>query len=249
LILSVATRPIIFVLALAFPGMATPTGAFASDLWDERPLRIIQTVAANFPAAVAAEGIVDGEVRAVLQVDAAGKFLDCLVTAYTRREFADELMAAVRDWSFQPAHVRGEPVGSRAEVAFAFHARGMVLSLTPQETFTVNANRLSPPGLTSLRCRLSDLDAPVRTLHVVEPRHPGRSVKPAASPPTVVIDFYIDTEGRPRMPVVQRATHDVYAIAAIDALAQWRFVPPTRLGRPAIVRATQQFTFSEDGSR
>ena len=242
-------RRIISVFARAFPGVATLTGAFAADLWDVRPLRIVQTAAANFPAGPAAEGIVDGEVRAVLQVDAAGKLLDCLVTAYTRREFADELEAVVRDWNYQPARDRGEPVGSRVEVTFAFHGRGMVLSLTPQESFTVNANRLRPPGVMSLRCRLSDLDSSVRTLHVVEPRHPGRPVTPSTSAPTVVVDFYIDTEGRPRMPVVVSAAHEVYAIAAIDALAQWRFAPPTRQGQPAIIRATQQFTFSERNPR
>jgi len=242
---TVPVRRIISVLAMAFPGLATLTGVFAADLWDDRPLRIVQTAPANFPAGPAAEGLVDGEVRAVLQVDSAGKLIDCLVTAYTRREFAEELEAVVRDWSYQPARHRGVPVGSRGEVVFNFHGRGMVLSLSPQETFTVNANRLSPPGVASLRCRLSDLDAPMRTLHVVEPRHPGLRGSPPSSPPTVVIDFYIDTEGRPRMPVVVSAAHEVYANAAIDALAQWRFAPPTRQGRPTIVRATQLFSFSE----
>jgi hypothetical protein len=50
------------------------------------------------------------------------------------------------------------------------------------------------------------------------------------------------------MPVVVSAAHDVYAIAAMEALLQWRFVPPRRQGRPAIVRATQQFTFAVRGS-
>jgi hypothetical protein len=65
----------------------------------------------------------------------------------------------------------------------------------------------------------------------------------------VVLDFYIDTEGRPRMPVVLSAAHDVYAIAAMEALLQWRFAPPTRQGRPAIVRATQQFSFAARSPR
>ena len=38
---------------------------------------------------------------------------------------------------------------------------------------------------------------------------------------------------------------DVTVIAAVDALMQWRFAPPTRQGRPMIVRATQLFNFSE----
>jgi hypothetical protein len=83
----------------------------------------------------------------------------------------------------------------------------------------------------------------------VEPQHPGKRVAPPPPAPTVLIDFYIDTEGRPRMPVVLRAAHELYALAAVDALLQWRFVPPRHQGRPRIVRATQLFSFAEPGPR
>ena len=241
------TRHVISVLALALAGAARLSGAFAPDLWGDRSLRIVQTNQANFPAMLAAEGISEGEVRTVINVDAGGKLIDYLVTAYTRRELADELIANVRDWSYEPARHRGEPVGSRVEVVFAFQARGMVLSLTPLDTAAVATNRLIRPALTSLLCRPSELDEPVRALRVVEPQHPGRHVSPPPTPPTVLIDFYIDMEGRPRMPVVLRAAHELYAIAAIDALMRWQFNPPSRQGRPMIVRATQLFSFSERG--
>ena len=201
----------------------------------------------NFPAALAREGIAEGEVRALLHVDADGKLVDCLVTAYTRRELAQELVENVRDWNYVPARHRGEPVGSRVEAVFNFQARGMVLSLTPVDTFAMSTNRLIRPTLTSLLCSASELDQPVRTLHVVEPHHPGNRVSPPPAESTVLLDFFIDMEGRPRMPVVQRAAHELYAIAAIDALLQWQFTPPTRHGQPTIVRATQQFRFSETG--
>ena len=242
---SVTACRVISVLALALGGVAPLSGVFGSDLWDERTLRIVQTTQANFPAALAAEGVNEGEVRAVLNVDAGGKLVDCLVTAYTRREFADELIASVRNWNYEPARHRGERVASRVEVVFDFQARGMVLSLTPDAAVAVTANRLIRPALTVLVCRPSELDEPVRALHVVEPHYPREPESPPPSQPAVVIDFYIDMDGKPRMPVVLRATHEVYAIAAIDALIQWRFKPPLRQGRPMIVRATQQFTFAE----
>jgi hypothetical protein len=241
----VETRRVISVLAFALIGVTPWTAVFGSDLWNDRALRIVQTSHANFPAALAAEGISEGEVRAVLHVDAGGKLVDYLVTAYTRRELADELVANLRDWSYEPARHRGEPVSSRIEAAFAFQARGMVLSLSSHDTAAVTANRLLRPVLTSLVCRASELDEPVRALHVVEPQHPGKHVSSPPPQPTVTIDFYIDMEGRPRMPVVLRAPHELYAGAAADALMQWRFTPPLRQGRPMMVRATQQFSFSE----
>src|SRR5687768_14540317 len=86
--LPVPTRRVISVLAFALTGATPWTAAFGSDLWGDRALRIIQTSHANFPPALAAEGISEGEVRAVLHVDAGGKLVDYLVTAYTRRELA-----------------------------------------------------------------------------------------------------------------------------------------------------------------
>jgi hypothetical protein len=136
-------------------------------------------------------------------------------------------------------------VGARAEAAFTFEARGLVLSLTPQETFAATTNRLIRPTWTTLVCRPSDLDEPVRALHVVEPHHPGSRVTSPPIRPTVLIDFYIDPEGRTRMPVVLRAAQELYAIAAIEALMQWRFTPPMRNGHRVIARATQLFSFSE----
>jgi hypothetical protein len=243
--IAVTTRRVISAFTLAFSSVAPLSGAFASDLWDERPLRIVQTVPANFPEALAAEGVREGEVRALLTVDADGTLVDCLVTAYTHLELADELVANLRDWDYEPARHRGEPVGSRVEVVFNFQARGMVVSLTPLNAVAMSTNRLVRPALTSLLCRPSELDEPVRAIHVVPPHHPGKHVSLPTPQPTAVIDFYIDMEGRPRMPVVLRAAHELYASAAVDALLQWRFAPPSRHGRPVIVRATQVFAFSE----
>lgn len=233
------------MLVLALTGFASLTGACGSDLWNDRPLRIVQTIPVNFPNALAREGVNEGEVRVVLNVDAGGKLVDYLVTGYTRRELADEWVANVRNWSFEPAQHRGQPVGSRGEVVFNFQARGMVVSLTQIDSIAVNANRLISPSLTSILCRPSELDEPVRALQVVEPQHPGNTVAPPATRATVLVDFYVDEEGRPRMPVVVRAPHELFASASVNALMQWRFNPPARQGRPVIVRATQLFAFSE----
>jgi TonB family protein len=60
----------------------------------------------------------------------------------------------------------------------------------------------------------------------------------------VVVDFYVDQDGRIRMPVIMSATHDFLAQAAVDALNQWRFKPPTLAGQPVAVRVEQEFVFS-----
>jgi hypothetical protein len=241
----VTTRRVITVLAVALAALRPLPAAPSAQLWDDRPVNIVQTSPANFPPTLAAEGVSHGEVRAVLNVGADGRLADCLITAYTRRELADELISMLPQWTYEPARQRGEPVSVRTETVFTFEARGMVVSLTPQYTIAAATNRLIRPTLTILVCRPSELDEPVRALHVVEPHHPGNRVPSPPSGPTALIDFYIDAEGRTRMPVTLRAAHELYAAAAIEALLQWRFTPPTRHGRPMIARATQLFSFAE----
>ena len=60
---------------------------------------------------------------------------------------------------------------------------------------------------------------------------------------TVTLDFYIDGEGRVRLPAADLGTHPSFARAAVEALDQWRFEPPTSEGRPVVVRAIQTFNF------
>ena len=239
------TRVILFAAALVLISAGLSRDASGAEIWNDRPLRIVQTAPASFPPSLAAEGVTEGEVWAVLHVDAAGRLVDYLVTAHTRPEFAHALEAVVRDWDFEPARQRGEPVGSRIEAVFAFQARGMVVSLTPIDTATVATNRLVRREATTLLCPPGELDEPVRAVHVVQPSLPRDAVPLRSGRPTAAVDFYIDREGRVRMPVAVRATHELYAMAAVEALLQWRFLPPLRRGQPVMVRATQVFSFPE----
>ncbi|MBM3856010.1 MAG: TonB family protein, partial [Verrucomicrobia bacterium] len=148
------------------------------------------------------------------------------------------------DWQFKPAREGGEPIGARTEVVFNFEARGSVLSLTAGN-ISAALTRWVAPDVVNLVCRPIDLDQPLAAVHTVRPPHPGPALRPAQPTGSAVIDFYVDAEGRPRMPVLAGATHAAFGAAALDALAQWRFSPPTRAGQPAVVRVRQTFLFSD----
>jgi TonB family protein len=60
----------------------------------------------------------------------------------------------------------------------------------------------------------------------------------------MVVQFYIDQEGKVRMPVLADVDCDLeLAAAAYDAVRTWSFEPPTVKGRPVIVTARQKFVF------
>jgi TonB family protein len=225
---------------------AATSAAVGGSFWDDRPLKVIQTTTSNFPVRPAAEGILEGQVRAVITVDAEGNFTDCLILSYTHSDFATEVLESLRVWDYEPARHRGQPVGTRADMTFLFQGKGMVFSGTASEVATAQVNRLfgSPP--VSVVCHATELDQPLTTTKVVNPRHPGKALSPEHLAGTAVLDFYVDPEGRPRMPVAIRASHEQFAVAAIDALSEWRFTPPTRKGRPMAVRIRQEFVFRNE---
>jgi TonB family protein len=233
-----------FALALAAIAAVNLQGAMrAEEPVDEQPVRIIQTLEAKFPTEATARGIRTGEVHAVLLVDADGKLADCLVTAYTQPEFAVELLNAVRNWEYEPAMQKGEPASQRIQIIFRFDQRGAIVSMLPAMYIAARMNNLVGEKLQPLVSLASELDRIPAAIVQVSPVHPGKMRGAAGQNGTAQIDFYIDAEGRPRMPVAMKATHAAYAAAAAEALMQWRFEPPTVGGRPVNVRMVQEFLF------
>lgn len=222
--------------------LAGTLAAAAADVWDDRPLRVVQKSDLHFPTILVTEGITAGKVRVVLEVDAAGRLMDALVTGYTRVELAEELQRNLGIFSFTPARQRGVPVPSRVEATFSFAAKGGVISMNPGNAASAHVRGSKVDPMILVVAEQFELDRPLEVVHQVAPQVP-RKTEPPAVEPRVHVQFYIDAEGRPRMPAVLRATDEEYAKAAVAALAEWRFAPPRREGRPVHVRAVQEFVF------
>jgi TonB family protein len=149
----------------------------------------------------------------------------------------------LKQWQYQPALLDGRPVGSLLELRFEFKAHLKVITTDASDPYHNLLASIIGPRVTHLLCRPGDLDRPVATLQTVAPAGVGASSGSVAGE-RVVVDFYVDQDGRIRMPVIMSATHDFLAQAAVDALNQWRFKPPTLAGQPVAVRVEQEFVFS-----
>lgn len=232
--------------SLAFALLGGGVSAAPAEFWEDRGVKVIQTTEMRFPASLLLEGITHGAVRTVLEVDADGKLADFLITGYTHRELALELQRSLATFEFTPARQRGEPIRCRFEVLFSFEAHGAVLSLSPMSSMSAYLrDAITDPMLPQV-ARTTELDQPLAAVEQPSPRHPGKALSPPVHDGRVQVDFYIDGDGRPRMPVVLRATREEFAVAAIEALLQWRFAPPTRAGRPVAVRVVQEFRFTPE---
>lgn len=207
------------------------------------PLRIEQTVEAQFPHVLTLTHLTSGEARVVVNIDPDGKLVDWLVTGYTHKAFADEAVSVLRQWRYVAPTEGGQPIGIRTELRFEFEATGRVVSLMAIETPEVLLKQMGiGPRLITHVCNLQELDRPIAPVNPASPAYPGQAGV-RADARSVMIDFYVDEKGQPRMPVVVSSAHDVLAQAAVGALNQWRFTAPTRAGRPVAVRVRQEFIF------
>jgi protein TonB len=86
------------------------------------------------------------------------------------------------------------------------------------------------------------VEVPPRVLEEVRPAVPD-GVGNAEFPPSVVVRFAIDTEGRIGEIEISRATDDRLTKPAIEAISRWKLRPALRDGQAIAVVATVQLTF------
>ncbi len=227
-------------LALAFAAPAL--AQYRPGPSERETLNIIQTEPAAFPLTLLNGIVMTGEAKVVVDVDQNGQLTDYLVTGYSRKEFADASVEALRKWKYEPPLYRGQPWASVQELQFDYTRTGAVVTFTGFEAMNAQLEEMVKASFAFRIYSLRELDRIPTPLQVVSPGTP--SANPKEKRHTVTVDFYIDETGRVRLPSVTREeVGDAYAASALDAVRQWRFDPPTRKGRPVVVFARQQFNF------
>ena len=219
--------------------IASTAAGFAKNT----PVTIEQTVDPQFPAALTFTTITSGEAQFLINIDANGKLVDLMVAGYSNPAFAEEATSLLKQWRYKAATVNGEPVGVRIPLRIDFMSKGRVISLTAAETTNALTQHMMPTPLTKRVFPADELDHPIEILRRVSPPNPGRAADAVQTSGSTLVDFYVDENGRPRMPVVIETTNERYAVAAVSALTLWQFSPPVRQGKPVSVRVQQQFIF------
>ena len=232
--------PFLFIAALGAvqPAAAAPN-PFALKEDENAGIEIHESGALVFPASMVLSGVHFGEARVAISVDAEGRLTDSLLIGYTDIAFGRAATEAVKRWTYGAALVHGRPRAACAEVLFIF--KNDVVSAS---SGTTNATRqligILQEHYEYKPCLLRDLDRIPTPLHVVAPVPPrGNSHRR-----DVTVDFYVDEEGKVRVPTVSRDdADDACAAAAVAAVEQWSFEPPLRKGQPALVLLKQEFSF------
>jgi TonB family protein len=235
------TRLLRFLLlgSLGLPGAPALAGAP-----DFVPMKMIQSVNPVYPPDALRLGITTGEAQVSIQIDAAGHLADYLVTAYSHPAFADAAVAALKQWQFEPALLRGQPVSVTEDLAFSFRSGAIVIEVNVLTIGDFLNARFVPNAYSFRACPPGQLDRLPTPIKVVKPDYAPAQAR--RGPTHIVVSFYIDPQGHVRLPAVSYATNrsnQELSAAAVTALEQWQFDPPRSRKQPALVQAQQDFYF------
>lgn len=161
----------------------------------------------------------------------------------TAPEFGLALRAAVECFTFEPALKAGKPCLALQGFQQEFNRDFAWALVSAEDVALLRREEKKPETILTLR----DLDAPPAPLSRRPPRFPVAAVGKYAAG-EALIEFLIDEEGRARLPRVVSATDDAFGYAAVQSVAQWRFEPPTRGGKPVVVRAQIPIAFGGSNS-
>jgi len=227
----------LFLSILSLPAIGRQSGLERPDY--NAGIAIEQVGVLVYPPMMLYNAIYSGEVSAVISVDAKGALTDFLVTGYTDKAFADAAAVALKRWIYTPARVNGRATSSRADVLFMFKDQGVIVQALPGALEQRALSGYAQGRYVYQPCKLRELDRIPTPVHVVQP-----AIKADGVMHSVTVEFYIDEEGKVRMPAVAReSADDTFAAAAVSAVEQWRFEAPLRRGKPVLVYAQQEFTF------
>ena len=187
----------------------------------------------DYPGGATTRSIAKGSAVVSVLVDADGKALDFLVMGYTDKAFGSALLARAEHLTYQAAKLKGTPVPARFNLGYSFESQRV--AMTPMEASLQKGDGLHAPGLAYSAVVEGKLDRPLDFLKVALPPLPA-DFKPVDDKPVkVYVTFYIDEEGRVRVPTVESAASAKLIPGAIAAVREWAFKPPTAGGKPALV--------------
>jgi TonB family protein len=235
------------ILALCVSAFLSPVAFAQFALPDYVPVKINQTVDAGYPPSMVTAGVKSGAASVAISVDDNGLLTDYVVTAYTHPAFAKEAVAALRKWTFEPARIHGAPRNSKADLTFRFELEGIVVvSMDVMLCNELVHFKVAPDSEVYAACTLSELDRIPNPTKVVKPVYPDDLARRSRGG-HVQVEFYIDPEGRVRMPSVSKEVIEAnaeLAAVAVMAVAQWQFEPPMSKGMPVLVLAHQDLVFN-----
>ena len=168
----------------------------------------------------------EASIEAEFTVDEQGATREILIAPTPAADFAAAVRAAIEAAAFKPAQGDQGPVPVRLKLTQRF-------SPASRQAEQRLALRLRPGG--AGLAGPTGLDRKLQPLWRGYPVYP-QELKARELTGEAQVEFVIDRTGRVRLPRVLSATEDAFGWAAMTAVSQWVFEPPTKRGEPVDIR-------------
>ncbi len=183
------------------------------------------------------EGITEGNAAVGVMLDRQGQPTDFLVLRYTKSYFGEALLKGAHLQKYAAKRVRGVAVPGPFNFTYMFAPPTRVVYMSSFDAS--NQRREQVTGGLKFAYephREAELDGgrlePTRLAIPVVPAGFDASKEKS---PKVLVSFYVDEEGRLRLPSVDSSASPALIENAVTALQQWRFKPPMIKGKGVLV--------------
>lgn len=181
---------------------------------------------------------VRGSAQVFIIIDAQGRVSASKVVKADRPEFGYALQAAVEQFEYQPALKNGDPTSTVLTVSEDFEPsfdRSLMFTEAEVDAYKLeikHPERIAKPG---------ELDAKPKPYRLSAPLRPRSATQAAAG--EALVEFLIGERGEVLLPRLVSASEPAFGYAAVQSVALWTFVPPTKGGKPTIVRVRAPVAF------
>lgn len=217
---------------------ATRATTFTPERPEYKPAGLVRYAAPEFPAMARAASVSRGSALIAVSWDARGNPTDAVTLRASDPVFGEAACEAALKWRVDPA-----ATAAGRYFAFKFELSGVVVCIDKGASALAAEARADDALLVLDR---SALDAEPKVLAQPMPETPAVP-RGSFESGRVVVDFFVDQEGRVRAPRVTEATVPELIEPTLAKLRDWRYEVPLRRGRPTVYAETWAFQFRKAG--
>ncbi len=181
-----------------------------------------------------------GKATVTMMVDADGRVIQTRVQSASAPEYGWALQAAVDVTAFSPALRGGHPTKTAIAISWDFNPLTSDELVKARDFELLRQERKHPEKIASV----DQLDAPLHAVADRQPKYPT-GAKGTIEHPSAEVEFLVDTDGAVHLVRIVSAPQEVFGYAAAQAVASWRYDPPTLHGKPAVVRVRGTVDFEK----
>jgi len=239
-------------LTLCFSGHVFASASDKTDVADYQPVQLKRALESILPEDLRYLPMEDPKVVYWVNVDSAGNISDYLAVEATHYKLLERGEKKLLEAEFLSATRDGKSVPGKVSVTVTFYdpeqrawKSGLMsrpMGSTLNEGTESRIYTISKDSFVYDESQPEELDKPLQLLEselclVHEPDKPMEKGR-------VVVDYYVDHNGKVRIPQIISSDGDFLSLSALKTLEKTLFAPPLRKGNPTFVRVRQPFNFN-----